>query len=300
MKQGYLGSFFGGVGRVDLAMAAAEAARFPDLDRALDQLLAKLPTQALQHPRLQAEPSAINLGQIKINENRSSELHLTNLGMRILYGTVTSDCKWLTLGDGAGHAEKMFQFGAEAIIPVQVRGQHLRAGSKPLEGKLVIDSNGGTTTVIFKADVPITPFPGGMFSGAVTPRQIAEKAKAAAKLAAPSFEKWRRRRLVRFQRLGLSGARPDHALGRRYSAILRGARRRQGPARRFPSEDARHGRRRRHERRGQDRSHHAGSQGRLRLGDVCDQPLGSRSARPTAPAESIAVIPITHQDSVQP
>ena len=189
LKQGFLGSFFGGMGRVDLAMAAQEAAKFPDIDRGLDQLLAKLPTQSLQNPKLQAEPSDVNLGLMKIGENRSTELHLTNLGMRLLYGTVTTDCKWLTLGDGAGHPEKLFQFGSEAIIPVQVRGQHLRAGSKPLEGHLVIDSNGGTTTVTFRTDVPITAYSGGMFAGAVTPRQVAEKAKATPKEAASYFEK---------------------------------------------------------------------------------------------------------------
>ena len=188
LKQGFLGSFFGGMGRVDLAMAAGEAAKFPDLDRGLDQLLAKLPTHSLQSPKLQAEPSDVNLGQIKINENRATELHLTNLGMRLLYGNVTSDCKWLTLGDGAGHPEKLFQFGSEAIIPVQVRGQHLRAGSKPVEGHLVIDSNGGTMTVTIRADVPITPYPGGLFAGAVTPRSIAEKSKANPKVASPYFE----------------------------------------------------------------------------------------------------------------
>ena len=188
LRQGFLGSFFGGMGRVDLAMAAGEAAKFPDLDRGLDQLLAKLPTQSLQNPKLQAEPSEVNLGQLKIGENRASEMHLTNLGMRLLYGTVTTDCKWLALGDAPGHPTKMFQFGAEAIIPVQVRGQHLRAGSKPIEGQLVIDSNGGTSTVTVRADVPITPFPGGPFDGAITPRQIAEKAKAQTKEAVPFFE----------------------------------------------------------------------------------------------------------------
>jgi hypothetical protein len=188
LKQGFLGSFFGGMGRVDLAKAAQEAAKFPDIDRGLDQLLAKLPTQALQGPKLQAEPSEINIGQIKVNEDRSTELHLTNLGMRLLYGTVTSDCKWLTLGDAPGHPEKMFQFGSESIVPVQVRGQRLRAGNKPLEGHLVIDSNGGTITVTLKADVPITPYPDGLFAGADTPRQICAQAKAHPKQAAPAFE----------------------------------------------------------------------------------------------------------------
>lgn len=188
LRQGYLGSFFGGLGRVDLAMAAQEAAKFPDLERGLDQLLAKLPSQAVQAPQLQAEPSVVNLGQVKVNENRASELHLTNLGMRLLYGTVTSDCKWLTLGDAPGHPEKLFQFGSDLVIPVQVRGQHLRAGTKPVEGHLIVDSNGGTVSVTFKADVPITPFPGAPFAGAVTPRQIAEKAKANPKAAGPAFE----------------------------------------------------------------------------------------------------------------
>src|SRR5438067_7437394 len=87
LKQGYLGSFFGGMGRIDLATAAQEAAKFPDIERGLDQLLAKLPTQALQEPKLQAEPSEINLGLVKINQDRATELHLTNLGMRLLYGT---------------------------------------------------------------------------------------------------------------------------------------------------------------------------------------------------------------------
>src|SRR5438477_4560219 len=40
LKQGFVGSFFGGMGRVDLAMAAKEAAQYPDLNRGLDQLLA--------------------------------------------------------------------------------------------------------------------------------------------------------------------------------------------------------------------------------------------------------------------
>ena len=189
LKQGYLGSFFGGMGRIDLATAAQESAKFPDLDRGLDQLIAKLPTQAVQPPKLQAEPTDINLGQIKVGTDRASELHLTNLGMRLLYGTATSDCKWLLLGDAPGHGEKMFQFGSEQIIAVQLRGQHLRAGTKPLEGHLILDSNGGTMTVTVRADVPITPYDGGLFAGATTPRKIAEKAKANVKEAIPYFEK---------------------------------------------------------------------------------------------------------------
>src|SRR4051794_27535093 len=99
LKQGFLASFLGGIGRADLALAAKEAARFPDIDRGLDRLLAKLPSQVLNPPKLRPEPTEVNLGIIPYGSNRSFELHLSNLGMRLLYGSVSSDCKWLTVGD---------------------------------------------------------------------------------------------------------------------------------------------------------------------------------------------------------
>lgn len=188
LRQGFFASFFGGLGRVDLAVAAQEAAKFPDPDRGLDQLLAKLPSQVVEPPKLQIEPSVINLGQLKLGTDRTIELRLHNAGMRLLYGSVASDCKWLTLGEVPGQPQKVFQFGDEAAIAVQVRGQHLRAGIRPLEGTLAVDSNGGTATVTVRADVPVTPFAGGLFDGAVTPRQVAEKAKASPKEAASYFE----------------------------------------------------------------------------------------------------------------
>jgi hypothetical protein len=189
LKKGFLGSFLGNLGRLDLARAAQEAADYPDTDRGLDQLLSKLPTQAVEAPKLKAEPTEINLGQLAIGADRHTELHLTNVGMRLLYGTVASDCKWLALGEAPGSAEKLFQFGADQTLPVHVIGKQLRAGTKPLEGRLVVESNGGTTTVTVRTQVPITPFKEGLFAGAVTPRQVAEKAKANPKEAAPLFEK---------------------------------------------------------------------------------------------------------------
>jgi hypothetical protein len=188
LKQGFLASFLGGIGRADLALAAQEAARFPDTDRGLDQLLAKLPSHVLDAPKLRAEPTHVNLGVLPLGTNRSFELHLANQGMRLLYGSVVSDSKWLTLGDAPGNPQKLFQFGGEAVIPVQVRGQHLRAGNKSLEGRLVVESNGGTVTIAIRADVPPKPYPDGVLGGATTPRQIAEKAHAAPKEAAALFE----------------------------------------------------------------------------------------------------------------
>lgn len=189
LEQGYLEQFLGGLGRVDLARAARDAARSPDKDRGLDDLLDKLPTDALQSPRLAVAPLDVNLGVLPIGTDHRFELRLQNRGMRLLRGSITTeDSAWLALGD-AGQVEKLFQFGSELTIPVRVVGKHLRAGAKQLEGRLVIDSNGGAVTVIVRADVPVKPFPEGVLRGATTPRQIAERAKAAPKEAAAYFEK---------------------------------------------------------------------------------------------------------------
>ena len=48
LQQGYLETFLGGLGRIDLVMAAKEAAKFPDHDRGLDQFLTKLPADVLE------------------------------------------------------------------------------------------------------------------------------------------------------------------------------------------------------------------------------------------------------------
>src|SRR5262245_5565541 len=100
LRQGFLSNFLGGMGRVDLALAATEAAQFPDQDRGLDQFLTKLPTQVLEPPRLKVEPSDINLGQLAFGANLDIEFRLGNQGMRLLYGSVVSDCKWLSFGEG--------------------------------------------------------------------------------------------------------------------------------------------------------------------------------------------------------
>lgn len=189
LKQGFFSSFLGGLGRADLAMAANEASKYPDADRGLDQLLAKLPTQVLQPPKVKVEPSTINLGVLPMGTDRNLDLHLSNQGMRLAFGSVVSDCKWLVFGEGQGSVQKLFQFGADAVIPVHVKGQFLRAGNQPLEGHLVVDSNGGNVTVTVRADVPITPLSEGVLAGSLTPRQVAEKARAHPKEAAALFEK---------------------------------------------------------------------------------------------------------------
>jgi len=190
LKQGYLEKFMASQGRADLAMAAREAARYPDKDRGLDQFLAKLPTQAIQPPKLTVDPAGeLNLGNLQIGGTKSVPLKMRNQGMRLIYGSVTiENAPWLTLGSGAGANQKLFQFGSEMSIPVNIQGKRLRASNKPLEGKLIVDSNAGMFTIKVKAEVPVKPFPSGSLAGARSPRQVAEKAKASPKDSAPLFE----------------------------------------------------------------------------------------------------------------
>lgn len=189
LQQGFLEGFLGGLGRADLALAARQAARFPDASRGLDQLLARIPSQVLQPPKLHVEPREINLGQLRVGEDRQVDLHLVNRGTRLLYGTVTCEnCLWLSLGDAAGAQQKIFQFSTDMLVKIRVLGKQLRASGKPLEGRLVVESNGGKFTVPIRAEIPVIPFSEGILAGARTPRQIAEKSKDHPKEATPFFE----------------------------------------------------------------------------------------------------------------
>ncbi len=190
LKQGYLETFFGSLGRSDLSLAAREAGRYPDRDRGLDQLLAKLPSHVLPAPRVRVEPMEVNLGVVPLGQDRKFDLHLENQGMRLVYGSVTCDdgCDWLELGEQGGAPQKLFQFGGEQSVAVRVRGKRLRAGNKPLEGRLLVESNGGNVSVLVRAEVPVKPFPNGALAGAKSPRQVAEKAKARPKEASALFE----------------------------------------------------------------------------------------------------------------
>ncbi|MHB1426481.1 MAG: hypothetical protein ACYC3I_25245 [Gemmataceae bacterium] len=189
LRHGYLEGFFGALGRADLALAAKHAVRGADLDRGLDQLLNKLPCGNREPPKLFVQPLEVNLGQLARSSDRQFVLHLENQGLGLLQGTIArDDTAWLMLGEGAGSPRKVFQCLHEFALPVQIHGKALRAGNKPLEGRLTIESNGGATVVVVRADVPVQPFPEGALAGAISPRQVAEKAKANPKAAAPHFE----------------------------------------------------------------------------------------------------------------
>ncbi len=185
LKEGHLGAFFNTIGRGDLARIAKEAAAFPDRNRGLDQLLGKLPSQTLEAPKLRVEPTEINLGQFSIGTDRALDLSLENQGMRLVYGSAICDVPWLTL---AGHSSKSFELTDELTIPIQIRGRSLRARLKQQEGHIAVESNAGNFTITIKIEVPPIPFGDGVLSGAMSPRQIAEKAKANPNGAVPLFE----------------------------------------------------------------------------------------------------------------
>jgi hypothetical protein len=186
LHEGQVQSFFGGIGRMDLAQAAQEAAHFPDRDRGLDQLIARLPTSNIVLPKLDVQPKLINLGAMKVGETRTIELTLENTGQRLIFGSIASTCKWLAVTEIG--EPKLFQFRDAVIAPIQVKGQHLRAGAKPLEGELLVESNAGTFKLKVIVSVPIIPFADGVLAGSKTPREVAEKSKASPKQAALAFE----------------------------------------------------------------------------------------------------------------
>ena len=87
----------------------------------------------------------------------------------------------------------MFQTRNICTIPVRALGSKLRAGMKPLQGEIVVDTNGGAVTMKVLADVPIMPFPKGVYAndslaGAKSPQEIAKRSTKFPNEAAVLFE----------------------------------------------------------------------------------------------------------------
>lgn len=188
LQKGHLERFLANIGRLDLAQHAADALRYPDPDRALDQLLARFPSQILAVPKLRLDQMEIRVGPLQVGQDFKVEIDIYNEGLRLLYGSIVSDCKWLNPGDQVGSAQKLIQCQKKTMVTVHVRGQYLRAGLKPMEGNLIIESNGGSATVKILADVGVIPFWGGCLAGATTPRDIATMARKNPQDAASWFE----------------------------------------------------------------------------------------------------------------
>jgi hypothetical protein len=187
LHQGHLETFLAGQGRADLAAAARVAAHADDRERGLDDFLARLPVP-LRPPQLQVEPAVVDLGNVRVGEERRFELALQNNGQRLLYGSAACAAPWLSLGAGAATRDCVFQLTARQALVVRVVGSCLRALDKPQEAQITLESNGGTSTVTVRVQVPVQPFPDGVLAGARSPRQLAQKAKEATKEAALLIE----------------------------------------------------------------------------------------------------------------
>ena len=191
LRQGYLERFLGGLGRADLARAARDAARCPDPDLGLDDLLDKLPTDVLQPPHLHAGAAEINLGTLAVGEDRRFELRLENQrhAPALRLGHLRR-LRWLAVGEGPAPGRRLFQFGGGGDHPrprrrpAPARGQQAAGGAA---GRRVQRRRRSPSLV--RAEVPIRPFPDGPLKGAVTPRQVAEKAKAAPQGRRPPFSR---------------------------------------------------------------------------------------------------------------
>jgi hypothetical protein len=189
LRAGELERFFVSLGRIDLAVIARGAAAAQDLDRGLDELLGRLPCRKPRIPRLRVMTPTLDLGALRVGEDRRVEIALSNEGSRLIYGSLSSDCAWITPGDSPGSSQKVFQFSREQTLAVWVRGQQLRASRRTLEAQLSIESNAGSATVAIRATAPPQPFAHGVLSGASSPRQLVDKVRQDPRTAARLFEK---------------------------------------------------------------------------------------------------------------
>lgn len=189
LQQGHLERFFGTLGRIDLVVAASAAAKAPDRERGLDELLGKMPGSPLQPPELHVEPTRQDFGVVQVGEDRRFDLKLTNKKDRLVQGkaAVENNCPWLALGD-AGTPEKLVQFFDKATLPVRIMGKRLRAFDKAQRAEITLETNAGNVTVVVELTVPVKPFAEGVLSGATSPRQLAAKAKQQPKEAAGLIE----------------------------------------------------------------------------------------------------------------
>ena len=188
LKEGFFEKFLRALGRIDLATAAHQAAKEADADRGLDHFLNKLPVSNRDAPKLVVGPLNVNLGQF--TSGPPFVLQLENQGAGLLTGTLAGDdTDWLAFGPAPGTPQKLFQCRHNSAIAVHIVAKKLRAGNKPIEGRILVESNGGTAVVTVCLEKPVRPFPEGVLAGAKSPGEIAAKARANPKEAAQLFEK---------------------------------------------------------------------------------------------------------------
>ena len=188
LRAGHLEPFLGAEGRADLAQAARLAGKATDRERGLDDFLGRLPVK-LPAARLKVEPREVDLGAVQVGEDRRFDLTLKNDGKRLLHGAIDcDDVPWLALGEETAAVRKVFQFLDRTTLTVRVVGRSLHAFRQPQQAEIQIRSNGGEDAVVVRLRVSAQPFVEGILAGAISPRQLAEKAREAPKEAAALIE----------------------------------------------------------------------------------------------------------------
>jgi hypothetical protein len=218
LRDGIWTTFFASLGRLDLANLAKQAAKDPDPDRGLSQLIGAFPAdpQFLRPAKLRLAQTDLELGSLNPGNDYTFDLVIENQGMLLLHGIVVSNFDWLVFGEQVRplpvkpepfalraceqlhprsfrSSEKFFQTRLGCTIPVRVLGCKLRAGLKPLRGEIIVDTNGGAAGTNIRVTVPIRPFPKGVFTndvlaGVRSPRELAVKAREFPKEAGLLFQ----------------------------------------------------------------------------------------------------------------
>ncbi|MEY4945426.1 MAG: hypothetical protein RIR22_127, partial [Planctomycetota bacterium] len=190
LKDGTFAKFFQKIGRPDLSVRSEKYRVFPDADLGLDDLINCLPVSINLKPELQTEIERINLGILKPGDDRDLYIQLKNTGLGMIKGSAVINCPdfWITLGDGSGTNQKSLHFINEFKLHIRIQGKRLRASDKPLNAKIMIETNGGSREVLITAEVPVLPFSKGCLAGAISPRKLASLAKVNPKDAGKLFE----------------------------------------------------------------------------------------------------------------
>ena len=176
LRQGGLRQFLAGLGRLDLASAADQAAAKEDPDVGLDQLLAQLPTREALGPNLDIKPRRITLGQLKVGDSRQIQLTVVNQGTRLLTGKIQVEGgDWVRLGpfkldNMPIKTGKQQAFALHIDTLGLVAGQHYAA-------KLTVITNGGAVEVPITLEVAPIPFPHAPLKDVASPRELAARMK---------------------------------------------------------------------------------------------------------------------------
>lgn len=188
-KEGEFARFFSSIGRLDLSGVASQAGNYPAPSQGLDSLLGRLPVESILPAKLDVDPEVLDLGLLKVGQDKKVTLRIRNIGRRLLFGTIAVEgLPWLNIGDGKPRSLQRFETFYEIAAPLTVLGGKLRASDKDFEGRIVLNTSGGTLVVPVKGRVPVKPFQGGVLSGAKSPREVAQKSKANPREAILAFE----------------------------------------------------------------------------------------------------------------